>query len=484
MKGFTNNKIKILEDDDIKYYKSFNNLENVNNIENINNEENINNDDLFEYYDILTYLYETNNINFKIFDNNLDLYIHNNIAKYQLIIFINDENYHENNNNDINNIIVKYKNNIQVNIIEFGYNFNKKYELYKQNGYNYIFLDINKFNKKYKNNRALSYNIINYIFIKYIFKFEYYIFLINNEELIITNDEFNNVGGFDYELFFENSGHELQYFINKLNKSEYIKINENSIFNYYYKNIIKIYNKLDNNFKNMFINYLKNRNYINNYQNLIDIYLINLENREDRLKNTLKEFNKINIQKYNYFNAIVPNINEIKNCKIFNPLKLWKKNNIDYLISSLGCKMSHLEILKLGLKSDYEYIMILEDDVVFENNSICYLNLALQSLQNINWDILYLSINLKNYDDAEKVDNNLLKIKKGLTTTGQLFQKSKLKYIIELIEKSETEIDNTYSDLLENKYCVYPMCIYQRNSYSDINKKYMNYGKFHKKFIY
>ena len=81
------------------------------------------------------------------------------------------------------------------------------------------------------------------------------------------------------------------------------------------------------------------------------------------------------------------------------------------------------------------------------------------------------------------IKNSLLKINKGLTTTAQIFNVKNIDKIINLIENSDVEIDNTYNEL-ENKYCVYPMCVYQRNSYSDINKKNIDYGKFHQKYIY
>ena len=56
--------------------------------------------------------------------------------------------------------------------------------------------------------------------------------------------------------------------------------------------------------------------------------------------------------------------------------------------------------------------------------------------------------------------------------------------IIDIIENSNTEIDNTYQNNLENKYCVYPMCVYQKNFYSDINSKNMDYGPFHRKYYF
>jgi GR25 family glycosyltransferase involved in LPS biosynthesis len=151
--------------------------------------------------------------------------------------------------------------------------------------------------------------------------------------------------------------------------------------------------------------------------------------------------------------------------------------------------MSHYEILKKELdskKNNYDYLMILEDDCNFEENTVNNLNLALNQLieKNIDWDILYLSSNLKKKNDATKVSNNLLKIYNGLTTTAQLFQINKLQKIIDLIISSESEIDNTYNDFLNEKYCVYPMCAYQRRSYSDIQEMDLNYGHYHNKFIY
>ena len=175
-------------------------------------------------------------------------------------------------------------------------------------------------------------------------------------------------------------------------------------------------------------------------------------------------------------------------CPFIDISKMWKKDD-KYLIGATGCKMSHLNIMKNALKDDdnnYKYILILEDDVIFDEFSIEYMNLSLEYIEknNINFDILYLSVNLKKKDDAEKIDDSLLKIKNGLTTTGQIFKYSNLNKIIDIIESSNIEIDNTYQNNLENKYCVYPMCVYQKNFYSDINSKNMDYGPFHRKYYF
>ena len=266
------------------------------------------------------------------------------------------------------------------------------------------------------------------------------------------------------------------------------------IYKIFYSKIIDLFNFLKINDFCILYNYLENSEFIKkkNYElsiwDNIDSYLINLDKRLDRYEETYKELNKINLNNFIRFSAIYPEIEEIKESNLINPSKLWKKKNIEYLKCAGGCKMSHLQILKSAYSNsssnNTDYIMILEDDVIFIENTNIYLSLALNDLENIDWDILYLGVNLKEKDSAIRIKPNLLKIKKGLTTTAQLFKRKNLKMIIDIIETSDKEIDNTYNDLLEDKYCVYPMCVYQRASFSDINKEDCNYGEFHKKYFY
>ena len=426
---------------------------------------------------------------------------------------------------------------IQINIIEF--NIKSNFDKFEKYNINYVYLNTIDTFKKYKFNKMLSYNIIINIFTKYLFNYKYVLFdsidsidYINFNELIskIKNYQFiysynsfifidkitvEKVGYFDPELFIDevskNSFTDINYFIEKAKKvSCYYEYSKNIINSIEYYDIFL---KLDDNNSNILLNFLKNRNNLQyNIASFIKTFFINLDERVDRLNDCLTTFKKIDLENYERFPGIKPNIDEVKNYlidnnpltnypKFINPLKLWKKNNIEYLRGVIGCKLSHLEILKyadadanVNIDSDTKilkrtminsrYIMILEDDILFDNNSLIYLEMALNDLKNIEWDILYLTINLKKNEDAVKISNNLLQIKKGLTTTGQIFQVKDIKKIISIIENSECEIDNTYNDLLPNKFCVYPMLAYQKESWSDINKENMNYGNFHKKYTY
>jgi GR25 family glycosyltransferase involved in LPS biosynthesis len=275
---------------------------------------------------------------------------------------------------------------------------------------------------------------------------------------------------------------------NKLNEYDFIisAFNINNIDNKYIKQYLYSYININDKL------FIENINYkeLLNETNKIKFYIINLDSRKDKYLNTIKECNNNGIYNIERFSAIKPTYDNILGCKFIDINKLWnlKRNDINYVIGASGCKMSHYEVLKKSLTNDssYKYICILEDDVSFEGDVLLYLNNALKYIENnsIDMDILFFASNINFKDDAIKIDNNLLKLNKGLQTTAQLFKYNKLEKIINTIENSYSEIDNTYMELLNNRYCINPMCVYQKNFYSDILNKDTNYGDIHKKFTY
>ena len=473
------------------------------------------------YLNLLLYIYKNNNIFYPYFHKKIKLLLKNYDSDFQIIIFFD----HTSNIEYIKNKIKLLQDNLKafINIIHFN---NEYYDELEKYNINYIFLNNANLDEKYKSNKSLAYNIVFQIFEKYLFSYHSIIlydsmsninskiinnyvintnniYFNNNLDIIIIKDKiFDKIGYFDPEIFFENSKYEIIYFLEKIkklylenidvnnitiNNIDNIKINETKEYLYsnFYNNINNIIK--NNNNKNIILNFLKNK-YLIDYHifNKIKVVIINLEERTDRLKNIVEECNKINISNYDIFKGIkINDENQYLNYNhLLNKNKMWKKDNIEYFNSALGCKISHLEVLKKYKDMNYEYLLILEDDAIFEETIIIYLNLALLSLKKKNWDILFLASNLKEKNDALKIDHNLLKINKGLTTTAQIFSKNNIKNIIEVIENSDLEIDNTYNDFLKEKYCIYPMCVYQKESYSDINKQIINYGNFHKKFKY
>ena len=88
------------------------------------------------------------------------------------------------------------------------------------------------------------------------------------------------------------------------------------------------------------------------------INIINLKERTDRWKDCLIQLKKYNIENYERFEAIRPDLKKI------DPIQ-YSKNNLKmdekYIIGALGCKLSHIEIIKNAKKNSYKQILILED---------------------------------------------------------------------------------------------------------------------------
>jgi GR25 family glycosyltransferase involved in LPS biosynthesis len=448
--------------------------------------------------------------NFIFIDNNFnDEYIENNllISCYNSYILNNGKIYKTNINDSINVLYIDYKFLLKYEYIPNILNMSNKY---KQSIINIIFI--------YENNTYFEHNLL-YVLNN---KKPYYniIIFINNkndidDNIILKYKKYENIYIFSslYELLTD----DIMLYLTKLadNKTYITLINNNCLINpllsfkmdeiidndyvsnnfdnysdnkikYLYKNIINIKKEypeindvsinIDEYTNDNIYDYNDYDDYDDTLWNNIKAYIINLKHRTDRLKQSTYQCHKMKLFNYEIFDAVKTDNN------IINPIKAWKKN-IEYLRSASGCKLSHLNVLKQSLICNKEYILILEDDVIFEQNTIVYVKNAIKQLENIEWDILYLSTNLKDVNDASKISDNLLKIHKGFTTTAQIFKKSKIEEIIKLIEDCDIEIDDTYN-YLENKYCVYPMCVYQRESYSDIINTESNYGKFNKKYIY
>ena len=95
-------------------------------------------------------------------------------------------------------------------------------------------------------------------------------------------------------------------------------------------------------------------------------FVINLDRRENRLKNFMLTINKtnINIKRYSAIDGLNIDISdELK--KRINPWNLDKKNisNENMLRGILGCCLSHLNLWKIISEMKDEYIFVFKDDL-------------------------------------------------------------------------------------------------------------------------
>jgi glycosyl transferase family 25 len=197
---------------------------------------------------------------------------------------------------------------------------------------------------------------------------------------------------------------------------------------------------------------------INNDWDFIDkVIYINLKHRTDRDKQILDELKVIPSHKIIRFDAI-------------------KEKD-----GHIGCSKSHIGCLELAIQNNWINVLIIEDDMIWNNyeNNIK----LLQKLLNNNWDV----ISLGNYN--VKYDKNTYRLFNGLCShayvvNNHYFQKLKENFEFGLLKLIEA-INYTKSDKLNNykKYCLdryweilmkndnwyitIPVLSIQRPSYSD-----------------
>jgi hypothetical protein len=113
------------------------------------------------------------------------------------------------------------------------------------------------------------------------------------------------------------------------------------------------------------------------------IFIINLQRRSDRKEAMGKMLNKFNLTNYEFVEAVDGLDQDV--LKEFNELKVEKKTKI---VSSghYGCLMSHIKTIEEAKKQNLKAIMILEDDIIFDEN----FNTIINSIMIPQYDMIYL----------------------------------------------------------------------------------------------
>jgi GR25 family glycosyltransferase involved in LPS biosynthesis len=182
------------------------------------------------------------------------------------------------------------------------------------------------------------------------------------------------------------------------------------------------------------------------------IYCINLDHRTDRWQQAQEEFEKIGIKdNVTRFSAI--------------------KNEIN---GALGCRDSHLAIIKEAKLNNYKNILIFEDDVLFyqDNIDINKIEQTLDELSNLDWFLFYFGTTVDpNVGYFNKITNNIVK-----TNFAYALQSYAVNYKIfdkVLMEAPHSDIIDVYYNQritpLGKSLIINPIIsIQQPNIYSDI----------------
>jgi hypothetical protein len=188
-----------------------------------------------------------------------------------------------------------------------------------------------------------------------------------------------------------------------------------------------------------------------NINKIVDkIYCINLKDRTEKRQFMANQFKKFNM-KVSFFNAI--------------------RHKKGYI----GCLLSHLEIIKMAKKNKYSKVLVLEDDCLFTKN----VSLDPQKFPKY-WNLLYLGGNVKKVLEPNLKNTTDFNDKQWVrmschTTHAYIINSNCYDKVIKDLEVYKKEVDVYYNDSDLISYILNPQIAMQREGWSDIEKKKINY---------
>jgi GR25 family glycosyltransferase involved in LPS biosynthesis len=197
---------------------------------------------------------------------------------------------------------------------------------------------------------------------------------------------------------------------------------------------------------------------MNPFSYFCKIYVINLDSRPDRMRECQNEFNKLGIETERF------------------PGIVFTGTQDDYWNRCMGCHLSHLSIIKKAKELNLKNILIFEDDVKFINNPVEILSNALIQLP-CEWDMFYLGGNICR--KMTKISENIAKLSHAQSTHAYAINGNFYDIILNKMNEFNTRhMDVVYADDLVpnfNCYISIPMIAVQKNGYSNIEGKNVNY---------
>lgn len=193
------------------------------------------------------------------------------------------------------------------------------------------------------------------------------------------------------------------------------------------------------------------------------IYVINLDYRKDRLAQVMDEFSKVGIKDR------VERHSGLTAHRFGDP----KKD------ACYGNHLAHSICIHNANIEDANNVLIFEDDVQFLSNAIEVLSGTIQQIPK-DWDMLYLGVNIEK--PAYQISRNLAKLTFAYSTHAYAvnLRYSSVKDDLLSINTDPDVVHNDveYSNKIIPNYNCYscvPIIAIQRPSYSDIEKKFMDY---------
>lgn len=180
----------------------------------------------------------------------------------------------------------------------------------------------------------------------------------------------------------------------------------------------------------------------------IPTYIINLKHRTDRREHIEQEVLKIS----NNYTIIDGIVDETKTCF-----------------------QSQKKCIQLAKENQLPYVLVLEDDAVFTDDSFNILEHVFAEIQTMQWDMFFLGANLQ--APANRVSDSVLKLNGAYAAHAYMVHERFYDIIINLPHICEMDVH--YHNLMPNHniYMCDPMIAYQLPSHSDLQDGYRDYNQ-------
>lgn len=199
-------------------------------------------------------------------------------------------------------------------------------------------------------------------------------------------------------------------------------------------------------------------------------YLINLDKRTDRLELAQEECKKHDIE-FERFPAVDGSQIEMN---IQNPSPFWNKG-------ALGILYTTLQIIEKAKEEKLNSVLILEDDVEFEENTN---KIVSENMDNIpsGWDTIFFGAN--HQKPTTPISNRIHKLGSAYALHCYAIHHSVFDELINLLQNPSMPLDQYIAKYIHSKgnsYCFRPPVAYQKPGFSDIVNKNVDYNHILKK---
>ena len=158
---------------------------------------------------------------------------------------------------------------------------------------------------------------------------------------------------------------------------------------------------------------------------------------------------------------------------------------VECVQGAIGCGQSHIQCLEYAQSQNWSYVCIMEDDITFTNPKLFKSQLRAFLSRVKQWDVLLLGTNMGFPFQQHK---GCLRVFNAQTTTGYIVKKHYYSALLDTFKKSVQHLQQEYNPSLYaidiqwkslqptgHWYVLFPLTIVQREDYSNIEKKRVNF---------